>query len=61
MKTINLYEKGEEVLIKCVIEDISMDNGEILYSVKSTDTGKNMGVWFKDNQLEPMDSVTKEG
>ena len=54
MKTINLYEKGEEVLIKCVIEDISMDNGEILYSVKSTDTGKNMGVWFKDNQLEPI-------
>ena len=59
MKLVKLYEKGEEVLIKAVVSDVAMDNGEIVYAVNSVDTGKNMGIWFQDTQLIPASKLEK--
>ena len=53
MKTVKLYEIGEEVLIKGKITDVAIDNGSIVYQVQSVDNGKGMGIWFSDNQLIP--------
>lgn len=59
MKTVKLYEKGEEVMIRGTIDEVAMDGGDIVYQVKSSDTGKNMGIWFKDDQLLPAPKLEK--
>ena len=51
MKTVNVFEKGEDVFIRGKITEITMENGEIKYQVQSIDTGKNMGIWFDASQL----------
>ena len=51
MRTVNLFEKGEEVFIKGKVVDVAMDNGEIVYQVMTIDNGKNMGIWLTDQQL----------
>lgn len=53
MKTVKLYEAGEEVLVKGKITEVAMDNGDIVYQVTTIDNGKNMGVWLRDGQLLP--------
>ena len=59
MKTVRLYEIGEEVLIRARITDVAIDNGDIAYQVQSVDNGKGMGIWFKDDQLISVDPVPK--
>ena len=54
MKTVKLYEAGEEVFIKGKISEVAMDNGDIVYQVTTIDNGKNMGVWLRDSQLVPV-------
>lgn len=54
MRTVDLYDKGEEVLIRGKIIDVAMDNGDIVYQVVTVDNGKNMGVWLKNEQLVPV-------
>ena len=58
MKTVKLYETGEEVLVKAKVSEVAMDNGDIVYQVTTIDNGKNMGVWLKDEQLIPMPVVS---
>ena len=60
MKTVELYEVGDEVLIKAKIAEVSMDNGEIVYNVQSLDTGKQMGVWFRNSQLIPAETPSQK-
>ena len=57
MKTVKLYETGEEVLVKAKITEVAMDNGDIVYQVTTVDNGKNMNVWLKDEQLIPADNL----
>ena len=57
MKTVRLYEVGEEVLIRARITDVAIDNGDIVYQVQSVDNGKGMGIWFKDDQLISIDPL----
>ena len=54
MKTVDLYEVGEEIYVKGKISEVAMDNGDIVYQVTTIDNGKNMGIWLKDNQLVPI-------
>ena len=58
MKTVKLYEHGEEVLIKARIMVVSIQEGKIVYQVQSIDTGKNMGIWFEEDQLLPFENST---
>ena len=58
MKTVKLYEHGEEVLIKARIMEVSIQEGKIVYQVQSIDTGKNMGIWFEEDQLLPFENST---
>ena len=58
MKTVRLYEIGEEVLIKAKVTEVAIDNGEIVYQVQSIDNGKGMGIWFKDDQLITTEQTT---
>ena len=37
MRTVKLYENGEEVLVKGKITEVAMDNGEIVYQVTTID------------------------
>ena len=60
MKTVSLYEIGEEVLIKAKVTEVAIDNGEIVYQVQSIDNGKGMGIWFKDDQLITAEQPTAE-
>ena len=60
MKTVNLFEKGEEVLVKGKVSEVAMDNGEIVYQVITIDNGKNMGIWLTDKQLLQMPSVVTD-
>lgn len=57
MRTVKLYENGEEVLVKGKITEVAMDNGEIVYQVTTIDNGKNMGVWLRDKQLMPAEDL----
>lgn len=59
MRTVKMFEKGEEVLIKCIIDEVAMSEGSIVYQVKSSDTGRSLGVWFKDDQLIPSPKLEK--
>ena len=58
MKTVKLYETGEEVLVKAKVSEVAMDDGDIVYQVTTVDNGKNMGVWLKDEQLIPVGNST---
>ena len=51
MRTVNLYETGEEVLVRGKVTEVAMDNGDIVYQITTIDNGKNMGIWLKDSQL----------
>ncbi len=57
MKAINLYEVGDEVMVKAVVTGVTIDQGEIKYQIKNEITGRNYEHLFVDNQLLP---VSKE-
>ena len=57
MKAINLYEVGDEVMVKAVVTGVTIDQGEIKYQIKHEITGRNYEHLFVDNQLLP---VSKE-
>jgi hypothetical protein len=53
MKTINMYEVGEEVLIKASVTDILVENGEIKYRIKAEHSNNDLDHKFTDHQLIP--------
>lgn len=53
MKTINMYEVGEEVLIKASVTDIFVENGEIKYRIKAEHSNNDLDHKFTDHQLIP--------
>lgn len=54
MKTINMYEVGEEVLIKASITDIIVENGEIKYRIKAEHSNNDLDHKFTEHQLTPV-------
>ena len=57
MKAINLYEVGDEVMVKAVVTGVTIDQGEIKYQIKNEITGRNYEHLFVNEQLFP---VSKE-
>ena len=55
MKRIEVFEVGEEVLVKGKVVSLAIDDeGDMMYQVITTDNGKNMNVWLKNDQLQPI-------
>ena len=53
MKTVDIYEIGEEVYIKASITEIIVENGEIKYGVKAEHSNNDLTHKFTDHQLIP--------
>lgn len=51
MKTVKLYEEGEEVMVVAQITGIVVENGEIKYKLKNPLTGREYGYLFTEDQL----------
>lgn len=54
MKTINLFEVGEEVYVKAIVTGMTIDQGEIKYHLKNDITGHNYDHLFAGDQLTPV-------
>ena len=59
MKQVNLYEVGEEVMVKAVIMASVIEDGTIKYKLKNELTGRDYGYLFTDDQLYPIQNVVK--
>ena len=51
MKNVNLYEVGDEVLVKAVVTAVTIEQGEIKYQIKNEITGRNYEHLFVGEQL----------
>ena len=59
MRTVNLYEVGEEVMVKAKITDLVVEDGEVKYRIKNVLTGKDYGYLFKSEDIFPEASNSK--
>lgn len=59
MKTINLFEVGEEVYVKAIVTGMTIDQGEIKYHLKNDITGRNYDHLFAGDQLTPIRASVK--
>lgn len=57
MKTVNIYEANEDVLIKVKIAGIEIQKGEVLYRVKDPTTMVGYEGLFRADQLVPAAEV----
>ena len=57
MREINLYEAGDEVMVKAVVTGVTIEQGEIKYQIKNEITGRNYEHLFVNDQLYP---ITKD-
>lgn len=51
MKTVNIYEIGEMVMIKARVADIMIDNGNLRYTLKDEKAGKVYDWSFGDKDI----------
>ena len=61
MKTVKLYEAGEEVFVKAKITGVSIENGEIKYRLENNLTGKDYGYLFTDDQIFQIPKLNTKG
>lgn len=54
MKTVEIYEIGETVLIKASVTDIAIDQGKIKYRLRVEHTNNDLEHTFTENQMQPM-------
>ena len=54
MKTVEIYEIGETVLIKASVTDIMVDQGKIKYKLRVEHTNGDLEHTFTENQMQPM-------
>ena len=57
MRESNLYEAGDEVMVKAVVTGVTIEQGEIKYQIKNEITGRNYEHLFVNDQLYP---ITKD-
>lgn len=55
MRTVNMYDIGEEIMIKAEIADIKVVKGEIKYVIKDPLTAKCFDYLYTDNQIIPIE------
>lgn len=61
MKTINLFEMDESVMIKVKVANVEIKKGEPWYTLKDPVTGKCFEYMFKAEQLMPVEGEEEEG
>lgn len=54
MRAINLYEVGDQVMVKAVVTGVTIEQGEIRYQIKNEITGRNYEHLFVNDQLFPV-------
>lgn len=59
MKTVEIYEIGETVLIKASVTDITIDQGKIKYRLRVEHTNNDLEHTFTENQMQPMPDKLK--
>ena len=61
MKTVKMYEIGEEVVIKAKVTNITVENGDIKYSLKTEFSNNDVGHLFTDDEIiAPLDELIDE-
>lgn len=61
MKTVEMYEIGEEVTIKAKVTNITVEDGELKYSLKTEFANNDIGHLFTEDEiLGPLLSVDEE-
>ena len=61
MRTIDIYEIGEEVLIKARIDDIVIENGEPKYKVSPEAAAESLAHKYTHTELRPVPKKPYEG
>lgn len=56
MRSINLYEVGDEVMVKAVVTGVTIEQGEIKYQIQNEITGRNYEHLFVASQLFPTET-----
>ena len=51
MKTVEMYEIGEEVVIKAKVTDIQVEGGELRYSLKTEFANNDVGHLFTNDEI----------
>ena len=52
MKTINVYQKGDKVMVKGIIAEVTIDdNGTHKYRLKDGKSGLTFGTWYTGDEI----------
>ena len=51
MKTVDMYEIGEEVTIKAKVTNITVEDGELKYSLKTDFANNDIGHLFTEDEI----------
>ena len=54
MKKVDMFELGEDVLIKAKITDIIVENGELKYKIKTEHSNNDLDHKFTEHQIIPV-------
>jgi len=54
MKTVDMYEVGEEVMIKAKVTEIIVENGELKYRITAEHSNNPLDHKFTEHQLTPV-------
>lgn len=60
MKTVDIYEIGEEVYIKARVDDIIIENGEPKYKVSPEAAAESLPHKYLHTELKPVPTLKKE-
>ena len=60
MKTVDIYEIGEEVYIKARVDDIIIENGEPKYKVSPEAAAESLSHKYSHTELKPVPTLKKE-
>lgn len=61
MKRVDMFEIGEDVLIKAKVTDIIVDNGELKYKIKAEHSNNDLDHKFTEHQIIPVFKKIEEG
>ncbi len=60
MKTVDIYEIGEEVYINARVDDIIIENGEPKYKVSPEAAAESLAHKYSHTELKPVPTLKKE-
>lgn len=55
MIKVDMYQIGEDVLIRAKVTDIIVENGEIKYKIKAEHSNNDLDHKFTDHQIIPVE------